>query len=147
MTKMTNAYERYTAWNKALYDYYFNNEGQQEVVLYVDDDVLTEIGQNNPLIREDLKNRSYPEHFVCSTCIQINDRIFFPKITSDTNDYPSFYNLVLRSTKRRPRKDCIECLGFTVLLIYLYQKEGRTERSILQYLSRTIGDRTSRTHP
>ena len=139
---MTNAYERYSAWNKALYGYYFNNDSQQEVVLYVDDDVLTEIGQNNPLINEDLGTKTYPQHFVFSTCIKRDDRIYFPKISSDKDDYPSFYKLVLRSTKRRPREHSIECLGFTVLLIYLYQKEGRTEKRISQYLARTIGDRS-----
>ena len=65
-----NAFERYCAWNAALYHYYFNNNDQQ-VLLYVDDDVLEEVGKSSTSITENLNGKTYIEHFLSSTCIQI----------------------------------------------------------------------------
>ena len=138
MNELNNAYKRYDAWNRALYAFYFDKESQ-DVVLYVDDDVLNEVGANNPLIKEDLKGKTYPEHFIDSTCIKRSDRIYFPKLTSDRRDDLSLYNLVLRSTQFRPKPGKIECLAFAVLMIYLYQK-GRTEIEIRQYFNSKIGN-------
>ena len=139
MNELNNAYKRYDAWNRALYEYYFDNNSQ-DVLLYVDDDVLIEIGTNNTLITGDLKGKSYPEHFIYSTCIIKEDRIYFPKRTNDQEDYPTLYSLILRSSKFSRKEGKIECLAFAVLMIYLYQKEGRTEREIRKFLSKKIGN-------
>lgn len=52
-----NAFERYCAWNAALYHYYFNNNDQQ-VLLYVDDDVLEEVGKSSTSITENLNGKT-----------------------------------------------------------------------------------------
>ena len=90
-----NAFERYCAWNAALYHYYFNNNDQQ-VLLYVDDDVLEEVGKSSTSITENLNGKTYIEHFLSSTCIKRSDRVYFPKTNNDRDDYPLLYRLMER---------------------------------------------------
>lgn len=142
-----NAFERYCAWNEALYHYYFNNNDQQ-VLLYVDDDVLEEVGKGSTSITEDLNGKKYFEHFLSSTCIKRSDRVYFPKTKNDRDDYPLLYKLMERMS-RIPNIDdkiCM-CLPFAVMLLYLFQKGDntgkRTEQAVKAHIMSYLGQNES----
>ena len=145
--EIMNAFERYRAWNEALYHYYFNNNDQQ-VLLYVDDDVLEEVGKGSPSITEDLNGKKYFEHFLSSTCIKRSDRVYFPKTKNDRDDYPLLYKLMERMS-RIPNIDdkiCM-CLPFAVMLLYLFQKGDntgkRTEQAVKAHIMSYLGQNES----
>lgn len=145
--EIMNAFERYRAWNEALYHYYFNNNDQQ-VLLYVDDDVLEEVGKGSPSITKDLNGKKYFEHFLSSTCIKRSDRVYFPKTKNDRDDYPLLYKLMERMS-RIPNIDdkiCM-CLPFAVMLLYLFQKGDntgkRTEQAVKAHIMSYLGQNES----
>lgn len=133
-----NAFERYCAWNAALYHYYFNNNDQQ-VLLYVDDDVLEEVGKSSTSITENLNGKTYIEHFLSSTCIKRSDRVYFPKTNNDRDDYPLLYRLMERMSRIPNNGDRIcTCLPFAVMLLYFFQKGdntgNRTEQAVKDHI-------------
>lgn len=142
-----NAFERYRAWNVALYGYYFDNDDQQ-VLLYVDDDVLEEIGKSSTSITEDLNGKTYSEHFLSATCIKKFDRIYFPKTSQDRDDYPLLYKLMERMSRVSNKdNDICRCLPFAVMLLYFFQKgdnDGkRTERAVEGHIMSYLGQKES----
>lgn len=142
-----NAFERYCAWNVALYHYYFNNNDQQ-VLLYVDDDVLEEIGKSSTSITEDLNGKTYSEHFLSATCIKKFDRVYFPKTSQDRDDYPLLYKLMERMSRVSNKdNDICRCLPFAVMLLYFFQKgdnDGkRTERAVEDHIMSYLGQKES----
>lgn len=133
-----SAFERYCAWNAALYHYYFNNNDQQ-VLLYVDDDVLEEVGKSSTSITENLNGKTYIEHFLSSTCIKRSDRVYFPKTNNDRDDYPLLYRLMERMSRIPNNGDRIcTCLPFAVMLLYFFQKGdntgNRTEQAVKDHI-------------
>lgn len=142
-----NAFERYRAWNAALYGYFFDNDDQQ-VLLYVDDDVLEEIGKSSPIITEDLNGETYSEHFLSATCIKQSDRALFPKTNHDRTDRPLLYKLMERMSRMSNEDaDICRCLPFAVMILYFFQKgdnEGkRTERAVKAHIMSYLGQKES----
>lgn len=142
-----NAFERYRAWNVAMYGYYFDNDDQQ-VLLYVDDDVLEEIGKRSNIITEDLNGKTYSEHFVSATCIKKLDRSSFPKTSQDRNNYPLLYKLMERMSRVSNKDaDICMCLPFAVMLLYFFQKgdiDGkRTEQAVKSHIMSYLGEKES----
>ena len=128
-----NAYERYCAWNKALFDFFFDNSSQ-EVILCVYEDVLNEIGKGNEAINNDLNGMSYIDHFIASTCIRREDRVYFPY----NRNSRSLHQLIINSTERT-EDDNIECLAFACMILYLFQKGNNTEKAVKKSIDDALG--------
>ena len=112
----------YKRWNKALLNYYFKVENEQEVILYCDENIINTIGQENNLgTIENFINLCLPisnnekitiyESFFGRTTTQINRRlngshdlklaVTFYELERNTNIELSYFNFIILSILKK----------------------------------------------
>ena len=130
--------QRYCEWNKALHKFYIEN-GDDEIILYVDDNVLDNIGKTSDAIKNDLMaNESYTEHFLNTV---ITNQEHLKRLYINPTRQQFSLNSVIQNLSQTPatthrigiNKDIIHCLPFTILILYLYARHN-TEGGIKKFL-------------
>lgn len=130
-------YDRYRVWNKALLNYYFDENDTQQIILCIDVNLIEEIGTNTREIREDLREgQTYLDHFLQYTCPKAGDRQGFP--VSNKRSLNVLINEMIEYSSAT-----IHFFGFTVMLVYLYATEG-TETAIRRKTLELSGDSFTR---
>ena len=130
---------RYCEWNKAIHKFYIENSNDDEIILYVDDNVLENIGKTSDAIKNDLMaNESYTDHFLNTVITNEENRRRLP-----INPARQQFSLtrVIQNLSQTPastrrigvNRDIIHCLPFTILILYLYSRYN-TEIGIKTYL-------------
>lgn len=131
---------RYCEWNKALHRFYIENGGD-EIILYVDDNVLETIGKTSDAIKNNLRaNESYTEHFL-NTVITSQENLRELPINPARRQFS--LNSIIRNLSQTPasthridiKRDIIHCLPFAILILYLYTRY-KTEVGVKNFLQK-----------
>lgn len=124
-----NIYDRYFKWNDALWEYYTQNDNDT-ILLYVDEDIINEIGEENKL--------GDVESFIDSILLTYDERKKFkdeyklangPDVSSKGFVYKTYYNFVstLLEKQSDPTNPIFsnfesdqKCPCFSILLLAVY---------------------------
>lgn len=136
---LNSPYDRYIAWNRALIDYYFDDNDIQQVFLCVDEGIIEDVGRKSRDISADVKcnGQTYLEHFLKYTCPARENRKGFPP-SIRTNSL----NVLIKEMVDYSAATTY-FFAFTIMLVYLYT-QGGTERAISSRTEELCGDRFTR---
>lgn len=123
-----NELEKYKLWNDAFYEYYFGEE-KDNVILYVDNEIINRIGHQIDPNDEDPINSFFTTVLMTSEerrrfATQINARCAFTLILDEVENNTIFYLArELAEKGNNPRNQYIKlpCLNYLVFIIYSFQ--------------------------